>query len=353
MSLAFKLANLHNGITFNNPSVGALILYKNKIISYGITGIGGSPHAEYDALKKIKSKKNKYSLYSTLEPCHHEGKNPSCSDFIKKKNITRVLYSDKDCNIKVSGKGLRYLSNNKIKINNIKNNFANNFYKEHNDFSENYYPKVFAKIATTKNYYSFIKGRKKITNVYLNKYTHLLRSQINAILVGVLTVNIDNPILNCRIEGFDNLSPARFIIDPRLNINTNSTIVKTSKHIPTYIFYSFENNYKIKFLSKKNVKLIYIPNNNKFLMDPKEILYSIGLLGYKNVLIEGGLKTIELFLKDKLIDRFYFFKNNDLIDKNASHSFYKVHSYLKNNFKRNKVLEQVYIADNSIEVYQR
>jgi dihydrofolate reductase len=88
-------------------------------------------------------------------------------------------------------------------------------------------------------------------------------------------------------------------------------------------------------------------------MDPKEILYSIGLLGYKNVLIEGGLKTIELFLKDKLIDRFYFFKNNDLIDKNASHSFNKVHSYLKNNFKRNKVLEQVYIADNSIEVYQR
>ncbi len=106
-----------------------------------------------------------------------------------------------------------------------------------NDFNKNFIPKVYAKIATTKNYYSFVKDRPQITNIYSKKLTHILRSEINAILIGVNTHNKDNPLLNCRINGLERLCPARFIIDPNLRIKKNSKLILSAKKIKTYIFH--------------------------------------------------------------------------------------------------------------------
>ena len=43
MNLAFNLANIHNNMTGINPSVGCLVCKNDKILSYGVTGVGGSP----------------------------------------------------------------------------------------------------------------------------------------------------------------------------------------------------------------------------------------------------------------------------------------------------------------------
>ncbi|MFM7822052.1 MAG: hypothetical protein ACKO8E_04580 [Candidatus Fonsibacter sp.] len=81
MKLAFNLANLHHNMTGINPSVGCLVCTKNKILSYGVTGIGGGPHAEYSALTNLK-KTNNLNCFVSLEPCHHQGKNPPCTKSI-------------------------------------------------------------------------------------------------------------------------------------------------------------------------------------------------------------------------------------------------------------------------------
>ena len=352
MNLAFNLANIHNNMTGTNPSVGCLVCKNDKILSYGVTGVGGSPHAEYSALLNLK-KSNNLDCYVSLEPCHHQGKNPPCTKSIINKNVKSLYYSEAGNDPRVQGKGLEFLQNNKIKISKISNVYKKNFYAIYNDFSKNFFPKVYAKIATTKNYYSFVKNRPQITNSYSKKLTHILRSEINAILIGVNTHNKDNPLLNCRINGLNLLSPARFIIDPNLRINRNSKLIMSAKKIKTYIFYSDKNNNKINYLKNKNIYPIYLPLNKNKHIDCKEILVTIGLLGYKNVLIEGGYNTIKRFIDLNLIDIFYFFKNNEVISKKSSHSFKNIYMLLEKKFKNKNKLQQVNLKDNTLTVFQK
>ena len=68
-------------------------------------------------LKTFISEKNKiYSLYSTLEPCCHEGRDESCvSKILKSKNISRVIFSLIDPDKRVNGKGKKILKKNNLK----------------------------------------------------------------------------------------------------------------------------------------------------------------------------------------------------------------------------------------------
>ena len=71
MSLAISLAEQRIGLTGENPSVGCVIVKNNKIISFGQTGLGGTPHAEVDAINKAKLEKfdklNSSKIVSDME----------------------------------------------------------------------------------------------------------------------------------------------------------------------------------------------------------------------------------------------------------------------------------------------
>ena len=90
----------------------------HKIVSFGITSLGGSPHAESNAIEKFKFVSNKkYTLYSTLEPCCHLGRSESCtSKIIKSKFIQRVVFSVFDPDKRVSGLGKKKLEKENIKV---------------------------------------------------------------------------------------------------------------------------------------------------------------------------------------------------------------------------------------------
>ena len=105
-----------HGTSFPNPTVFALIVESdkkfssNRIVSFGFTQKGGRPHAEAVAISNVKFLKNKiYTLYSTLEPCCHEGREESCVEKIIKSNIQRIIFSSKDPDKRVNGKGIKKL----------------------------------------------------------------------------------------------------------------------------------------------------------------------------------------------------------------------------------------------------
>ena len=81
LKLALNLAKQHEGLTSENPSVGCVIVKKGKVISLSKTSINGRPHAEFNALKKVKNTAGS-TLYTSLEPCIHQGKTPPCTDII-------------------------------------------------------------------------------------------------------------------------------------------------------------------------------------------------------------------------------------------------------------------------------
>ena len=84
LDLAYQLAEKNLGKTGLNPSVGAIVVKDDSVISSGITSYKGRPHAEFNALSKIKNCAGA-SLYTSLEPCAHYGKTPPCTKIISKK----------------------------------------------------------------------------------------------------------------------------------------------------------------------------------------------------------------------------------------------------------------------------
>jgi len=116
LELAFKIAEKNLGKTKLNPSVGTVIVKNNTVISTGVTSLNGRPHAEYNALKKIK-KCEGASLYTTLEPCTHYGLTPPCVNIIIKKKIKNVYYGFNDPDLRHLKKLKIFLKKKKLKPN--------------------------------------------------------------------------------------------------------------------------------------------------------------------------------------------------------------------------------------------
>ena len=82
MEQALCLAENNHGLTGENPSVGCVLVKNNQIISSGVTGFNGRPHAEANAIKNSSINVDGSTLYVTLEPCNHHGKTPPCTNLI-------------------------------------------------------------------------------------------------------------------------------------------------------------------------------------------------------------------------------------------------------------------------------
>lgn len=64
--------------TYTNPLVGAVIVKDNHVIARGAHLQYGHEHAEKNAILHCQTPEELFNstLYVTLEPCHHRGKQP-------------------------------------------------------------------------------------------------------------------------------------------------------------------------------------------------------------------------------------------------------------------------------------
>ena len=124
-------------------------------------------------------------------------------------------------------------------------------------------------------------------------YLHCLRSISDAIIVGSNTIKKDDPLLTTRkIKG---TNPKRIIIDGSLSLNNK------------YKIFNDGNENIIFTKSNKNIRL-----NNSTIIRLKEknftknFIKQIEKLKYKNILVEGGSKTISELINNKYIDILQF-----------------------------------------------
>ncbi len=308
LNLSNKLSEINQFETFPNPCVGAVLVNKNKIeTSY--TGKKGSPHAEYQLLKN-KNKLAKSLLYTSLEPCCHKGKNPACVDIIIKKNIKKIYTNSKDFDDRVKGKTKKIFNQKKIKIIYKKNSSSSSLF--HNISCKRKMPYVVSKIAISKDGFTKHKKKKLFTSINALKFAHLQRYKSDSILIGQKTLNDDNPRLNSRIDGIKK-NIKIFIINRRLKINPK--ILKNLYLKNAYIFHDCKDTNKIKKFNKF-FKLININFNNTNVC--LSILKKVYQLGYKKILIEGGIYTLKGFLNAKLINELYIVKNKQFFKKHGS-----------------------------------
>tara|TARA_Y100000590_G_scaffold357999_1_gene413142 strand:+ start:298 stop:1398 length:1101 start_codon:yes stop_codon:yes gene_type:complete len=350
MKIAINLAKNQNGFTGLNPSVGCVVVKKNKIISYAATNINGRPHAETIALKKNKKENYGSTLYVTLEPCSHYGKTPPCTKQIIKSKIKKVIYSIEDSDIRSSNKAKKILRSKNIQVKSgLLSQEMKIFYKSYNYIKKNKFPYVIGKLACSSNSY-ILKNKSFITNEHSRRVSHLLRYKNQGILTSYKTINSDNPKLTCRIVGLEKFSPKRIIIDRHLKINFNSYVIKNCKNPKTIIFHNSNNFIKINKLKEKGIKLINLKIKNDSYFDLKMLLKKIYEIGIHNLLVECGEILTYKILSKNLFNEFYLFKSNKNINNKDKISILDVKKSLDKKFK-NKYLVNTYLDKDTLMHY--
>ena len=116
---------------------------------------------------------------------------------------------------------------------------------------------------TLDDYITLKKGtRTKITNSISDKYSDILRSEVDAILVGSKTVKIDNCILKCKMPSLIKKSPIRVVLNRKLDLNTNAKIFNNCKKFRTIIFTNNSSKKTVSKFKKKNVEVICLTKKN-------------------------------------------------------------------------------------------
>ncbi len=335
MEIALNLAKSRHGLTGSNPSVGCVIVKDDKIISIGRTSFNGRPHAEFNAIKDSFEDLKGSKMYVTLEPCCHHGLTPPCTDSIIKSKISEVIYAITDVDKRVRNKSFKILRSKKIIVKKgLLKNKIESFYLPYFFNRKKKLPFVTGKIAISKNNIIYSKTKKKITNIYSDHFTHLLRFHNDSLMISYKTLNKDNSRLNCRLKGLENFSPKRIILDNKLNSKINSYIIKTSNNKNTLIFYNQANKSQIIKFKRKGINLIKskIDRNNRF--DIKVILKKLYDYGCRNLLIEGGDKLTNSLIKNKTFNKFYLYKSPKNLSKSSENLKFSSQNILNQKYKK-------------------
>ena len=315
IKLAFEQAKINIGSTGQNPSVGCVITKNNSVISSGVTSVSGRPHAEFIALNKRIDFRDS-NIFITLEPCSHYGLTPPCTSIIIKKKVKKVFFSifDKDRRSSHKSKKKFLKANISIKTDILKD-YGMSFYKDYLFKHSLSLPLIDAKIAISKDYFTKDKKNKWITNEHSRKRVHLLRSRYDCIVSTAKSINDDNSLLNCRLEGLEEKSPSIIIIDRSFNLRKNTSIVRSIQK-KIYLFTSTINKSKEKFFKKKGFKIIYLKNmSNK--KDYYGLFKKIKALGFSRIFVESGLNFLNFLLLNKFINNIFIFKSDTKISKNG------------------------------------
>ncbi len=339
MNYAILLARRSKGITGKNPPVGCVIVKNDILLSSGRTSSSGRPHAEENAINSVKDKDNLSgsTMYVTLEPCAHKNlTGTSCAKLIAKSGISEIFISCIDPDPRTAGKGITILKKNSIKV--CQNYLRDDCIDIYDGFFSrilNKKPFISMKIACSLDGKIALKNNqsKWITNDLSRNYSHLIRSQNDAIMTTSSTIIADNPEMNCRLAGLQNRSPTKVILDRYLKVTNDFKIYNSSSNtdILTYSFLeiakSLNKNKKIK-----NIKIEKGLSNEKYF---NTIFNDLAIRGINNLLIEAGSKINTILLSLGLIDKLLIFRSgkiigNDglpMIDNLNIHSMYSVENY--------------------------
>jgi diaminohydroxyphosphoribosylaminopyrimidine deaminase/5-amino-6-(5-phosphoribosylamino)uracil reductase len=214
-----QLAEKGKGWVNPNPMVGALLVYEGEIIAEGYHRAFGLPHAEVEAISQVQDPEilKKCTLYVSLEPCSHFGKTPPCADLICNAHIPSVVVAASDPNPLVSGRGLKKMEEAGIQvIHGLMEEESRRLNRFFEKFHRKKRPYILLKWAETADGFMapwdaeerFISGEDS------RVYSHALRQEVSAILVGVGTWEIDQPALTDRFHGGP--QPIRLVWDPFL-----------------------------------------------------------------------------------------------------------------------------------------
>jgi diaminohydroxyphosphoribosylaminopyrimidine deaminase/5-amino-6-(5-phosphoribosylamino)uracil reductase len=308
MRYALALAKKGRGTTSPNPMVGAVLVKNGRIVGKGYHRRKGKAHAEYIAIEDAGDMARGATLFVTLEPCVHFGETPPCVDVIIRSGVKKVFVATIDPNPIVNGKGIKRLKDAGVDVEvGLCEREATELNEVYNKFITTNLPFIILKAAitldgkiATETYDS-----KWITDEEGRRIVHRLRSSVDAVLVGINTIFIDDPLLTTRLAKGKN--PKRIVMDSEFRIPEDAKVLGEGCIVATTSSQEREINAEVWRLDSDETKRVNI----------KTLLREAGRRNITSILVEGGKDIYTSFLKNKLVDKFYIFIGAKILGDNG------------------------------------
>lgn len=267
-----------------NPQVGAVILdQEGRIVAEGYHKGSGTPHAEVMAIEDLKRSipypfAPGYTAVVTLEPCNHFGKTGPCAQALIDAGISRVVFPLKDPGNESAG-GAQRLRESGVEV--IEGVLRDKAKEQARVWLSS---KQLGRPFVTLKWASSLDGRiaatdgssKWISGEESRRVAHLLRRDVDAILVGTGTVIADDPELTARDQNgnYFEHQPLRVVMGERA--------LPSDKRV-----------------FNDKAETIQIRARN-----PQVVMQELQNRQVKHLLVEGGSKIASEFIRNNLVDEF-------------------------------------------------
>jgi diaminohydroxyphosphoribosylaminopyrimidine deaminase / 5-amino-6-(5-phosphoribosylamino)uracil reductase len=231
MRRALELAARATALAHPNPRVGAIVVRGHQKVGEGCHVYDYRDHAEIIALRQAGEKARGATLYLTLEPCCTTGRTGPCTRAIIAAGISRVVAATPDPNPAVAGGGFDELRAAGIEVQTgVGEAQARELNEDFAKWIRTKLPFVTLKSALTLDGQISVRPGKSttITGAAAREAVQRLRHGADAVLTGIGTVVVDDPLLSDRTGEPRRRKLLRVVLDSRLRLPLKSRLVKSA-----------------------------------------------------------------------------------------------------------------------------
>lgn len=315
MASALRLGRRNLGQTHPNPAVGCVLVQnvggQQIVVGHGWTATGGRPHAEAAALAAAGEAARGATAYVTLEPCAHQGRAGPCADALIAAGVGRVVTAMADPDPRTAGHGHSRLEAAGISVTTgVLAEEAARAHAGHIARVTKGRPAVTLKLAVSAD--GMIGKRAGERMIVTGKpafdAVQIMRSEFDAVMVGIGTVLVDDPLLTVRLPGLAARSPARIVLDRDARLPPTARLLQTAEAARLIIYVGPEAPAeRVAVLAAAGVEVVPVPLANAGL-DLLAVLTDLAAKGFTRVLVEGGAEVASSFVSADLLDEVILFR---------------------------------------------
>jgi diaminohydroxyphosphoribosylaminopyrimidine deaminase/5-amino-6-(5-phosphoribosylamino)uracil reductase len=311
MRRALELAERGRGLTSPNPMVGAVVVTPGgEVAGEGLHARAGEAHAEVEALRAAGARARGATLYVTLEPCSHHGRTPPCARAVIEAGVARVVAAVADPNPLVSGRGFAELRGAGIDV--VTGVGAADAERQNRVFftaMRERRPHVTLKAGMTLDgkIADLHGGSRWITGERARLQAHRLRSEADAIVVGIGTVLRDDPELTVRLGQPWPREPLRVVLDTAARTPVGARLIRAGRTAHALIAVGAEaSESRVRELSASGATVVSCRTRDGKI-DLGALMAELFAREVRGVLVEGGGEVHGAFLDAGLVDRVAMF----------------------------------------------
>lgn len=320
MARALALAESGLGRTSPNPAVGCVIVRGGEVVGEGYHPAAGEPHAEIFALEAAGADARGSTVYVTLEPCSTHGRTPPCTDRLIESGVAEVVYGTIDPDPRSRGAGVAALERAGVPVRQAGDEAGlRTMNRGFFSVMEKGRPFVSAKIAVTLDGALTLRrgARAKLTGGDADTWVHGWRAAADAILIGVGTALIDDPLLTARPPEGVRRQPLRTVLDTRGRLPLEGRLAASAADAPLCVITSDSSDPSWRgCLSSSGAEVVTVPTRNGR-VQPASALEALRDRGVLEVVAEPGPTLLASLVGEGLIDELHIIVTPLLADDEA------------------------------------